>query len=393
MRLITFNACFQVICFVATTCLISKCIHEYHLDKDKSQLEYRKFHDGKGSIYPSFSICFPWYTLFNSTKMYQITKNEPKLSRHVDHWYCWYFWWGCESEWYQLLGDLLQIVDYENVTIDFMKHLLSIEIHLKHHGRVIWSNNNGTMKLSGAFESVRRNASIIQRNFTKEKVDLIRDPNIYLSYKSYHYKCYSVDVPFVRGIQITKLRLKFKGSIFKHGIRPSRNEFRVNFHYPNQQSKALSAQRTWVSIYNFSTFYEKHIYLGYVNILQRRNKRAKPCHDKDYDSYVIEKATRLVGCKFHASTAIKTIPFCNTSSQIRAFNYELTNQIPPCRRLISAYEWYTETDKSDENKNINTSLVDLTIHYPNDFYKELIYTQEYSFESLIGNIGGYIGKN
>ena len=249
------------------------------------------------------------------------------------------------------------------------------------------------MKLSGAFESVRGNGSIIQSNFTKQKVDLIRDPNIYLSYKSYYYKCYSVDIPLIRGIQITKLRLNFKGSVFKHGIRPSKNEFSVNFHYPNQQLKALSAQRTWVSAYNFSTFYEKHIYLGYVNILQRRNKRTQPCHDKDYDNYVIQKATKLVGCQFHVSNAMKNIPFCNTSSQISAFKYELTNKIPPCRRLISAYEWYTESDRSDDNENMNTSLVDLTIHYPNDFYKELIYTQEYSFESLIGNIGGYIGKN
>ena len=66
------------------------------------------------------------------------------------------------------------------------------------------------MKLSGAFEYVRRYGIIIQRNFTKEKVDLIRDPNIYLSYKSYDHKCYSVDVPLIRGIPITKVRLKFR---------------------------------------------------------------------------------------------------------------------------------------------------------------------------------------
>ena len=393
MRLIAFNACFQVICFVATTCLISKCIHEYHLDKDNSQLEYQKFHDGKGSIHPSFSICFPWYTAFDFHKIYQISKSEPKLSQHIPGWYCWFNFWGCYSEWNQLLGDLLEIVDYENVTVDFMAHLLTIEIHLKHHGRVIWSNYNGTMTLSGAFESVRRNASIIQRNFTKEKVNLIQNPNIYLSHKSYYRKCYSVDVPLIRGIQITKVRLKFEGSIFKHGIRPSENEFHVKFHYPHQLLKSSSAQKTWVSRYNFSTFYKKDIYLGYVNILQRRNKRTRPCHDKDYDRYVIEKATRLVGCKYHVSNTIEKIPFCNQSSQILAFKYEISNQIPPCRRLISAYEWYTESDKSNENANLNTSLVDLTIHYPNDFYKELIYTKEYSFESLIGNIGGYIGEN
>ena len=95
------------------------------------------------------------------------------------------------------------------------------------------------------------------RNFTKEKVDLIRAPNIYSSYKSYYEKCYSVDVPFIKGIQIRSLKLRIKGSIFRYGIRPTSNEFSVKFHHPNQQLRSTSAQRTWVSKYNISTFYEK----------------------------------------------------------------------------------------------------------------------------------------
>ena len=273
-----------------------------------------------------------------------------------------------------------------------MEHLTTLEINLQHDGRVIWSNSNGRMKLSGAFTSIRTNSSIIKRNFTKEKIDLIRYPNIYLSYESYYEKCYSVDIPFVRGIQIRSLRLRVKGSIFRFGISPSDNDLVVKFHYPTQQLRSSSAQRTWVSKYDTSTFYEKNVYLGYINILQRRDKRTRPCHHEDYDGYVIEKVTKRIGCKFDVSNTMEDLPFCNKSSQIEAFKYEVTNQIPPCRSLISAYEWYTEFDRSNDNTN-STSLMDLIIHYPNDFYKELIYTKEYSLESLIGNIGGYIGKN
>ena len=393
MTLEKFNLCFQLVCFAATLCLISKCIHQYHLDKDNSQLEYQTFHDSKGSVYPSFSICLPEWQIFDYNKTYQASISEPRLSSHLENWDCWWFWWwGCQETWYQFLGDLFEFVDYENITVDLMEHLMTLEINLQHDGRVIWSNSNGIMELSGAFTSFRRNSSTVRRNLTKEKVDSIRDPNIYLSFKSYYEKCYSVDVPFIKDIQIRSLKLRIKGSIFRYGIRPTLDEFSVKFHYPNQQLRSSSAQRTWVSKYNISTFYEKNIYLGYINILQRRNKRTRPCHDKDYDSHVIEKAANLVGCKFGASNTLENLPFCNSSSQITTFQYEVKNQIPPCRSLISAYEWYTEYNRSNDNTN-STPLMDLIIHYPNDFYKELIYTKEYSLESLIGNIGGYIGKN
>ena len=396
----TFYLCFQILCLVATLTLISRCINQYYLDEDNSQLEYRKFHDGEGSIYPSFSICFPVQSAFDFGKMYNITISEPKLWKYLDTmWYCLskgYFWGKCLELLHNFFGDLFDIVDYENVTINLMKHLLTLEIGLEHQGRVIWSNHNGKMKLSGAFNNIRIGADIVQQNFTKKKVDSIRDPNIYLSYKSYNVydtnkKCYTVDIPFIKGIMIQSLKLRVRGSLFKKGIQPSKNQFSVRFHYPNQQLMSISKQTSWLSRYNFSRFYEKNIYLDDIHILQRRNKRSQPCHNENYDSYVIDRVTDLVGCTFHVFDNLKNFPFCNKSSQAKASIYEATNQIPPCRSLISAYDWYTESDKPDEN--MNTSLMDLTIHYPDKIFEEIIYTKEYSFEALVGNIGGYIGKS
>ena len=401
MRMKYLYLCFQILCLTATLCLISRCINQYYLDKDSSQLEYLMFHDGEESVYPSFSICFPFWSAFHFSKVFQITKSEPKLSNFsYGTWYCYYYWgWdteGCKEFWHNSVVDLFDIVDYENVTVDLMKHLLTLEIGLEHKGRVIWSNHKGKMKLSGAFYNIRNFTDIVQQNFTKEKVDSIRDPNIYLSYKSYNLydtnkKCYSIDVPFIKGVLIQTLKLRIQGPLFFYGIRPSANEFSIKFHYPNQQLMSISKQTSWVSSYNFSRFYEKNIYLDDIHILQRRNKQNQPCHNENYDRYVIDKVTDLVGCKFNVFNNLKNFPLCNKSSQAKASIYEATNQIPPCRSLISVYDWYTESDKS--NDNMNTSLMDLTIHYPDKIFEEIIYTKEYSFEALVGNIGGYIGKS
>ena len=191
---------------------------------------------------------------------------------------------------------------------------------------------------------------------------------------------------------VKKLELSFNGSLFTYGIRPSMNEFDVWFHYPNQQLMSISAQNTWTSKYNTSTHYKRQVYLGYINILQRRNKRSHPCHSENHDQGIINRATKLVGCKYHAFDTTSNTTFCRTLSQVQAFNYEVRRNIktPPCRSLVSVYDWYTEEDLSKFNRG--EPKIELTINYPDHLYKEFIYKKEYSIESLVGNIGGYIGN-
>ena len=383
---------FEVLCFISTACLISRCIHQYYLDDDTSQLEYRKFHHDAGSIYPSISICFPSSSFFDYSAIHKTVMSIPKLARQVSK-KCGYSGIGCNSQYLKLLGEIVEVIDYSNVTLQLMKHVSIVEINLQNNGKILWSNEEGKLKLSEAFETILSNGFMIQRNLTDEKIDSIPEPKIYPSHQAMYRKCYSIDVPFIKGIQIINMRLRIKGSIFKDdNIRPSKNEFGVKFHYPNQQLMSISAQTSWASKFNFSTFYQKDIYLGYIEVLQTRNKHSRPCHNKDHDKYIIEEVTKLLGCRIHDSKIMEQVPWCKEYALIRAFDYETTKRpkIPPCRSLISVYDWYTESDRSDEN--IGESQMDLIFHYPNDLYKEVIYSKEYSLEALIGNIGGYIGK-
>ena len=270
---------FHLICFMATACLVLRCIYLYNKDDDTTQLEYRKFHDGDDSIYPSFSICFRTHSLFDKNKIMQVFKSERKRPKHKKffNWlYKRYFNKKCFTPSVYRMVRFFETVDYKNVTKDLMRHFISLEITLKNNGELIWSNQNGTFHLYKATETIPRNASDfreakVQSNFTKKRIDSIPRPKIYPSYNSYHKQCYSFDVPFIKGDPIKSIGLRINGSLFQCGIRPSKNEFSLKFHYPNQQLMSISAQGNWKSKFNFSTDYIRYINLGYIHILRRRN--------------------------------------------------------------------------------------------------------------------------
>ena len=368
---------FHLICFMATAGLVLRCIYNYNKDDDTTQLEYRKFHDGDDTIYPSFSICFRTHSLFDENEIMQVFKSEPKRPIHkilFNLLYKRYFNKKCFTPPFYRMVDFFKTVDYKNVTKDLMRHFISLEIILKNNGELLWSNQNGTFHLYKATETIPRNASDFreakaQSNFTKKRIASIPRPKMYPSYNSYHKKCYSFDVPFIKGEPIQTIGLRINGSLFQCGIRPSKNEFSLKFHYPNQQLMSISSQGNWKSKFNFSTNYIRYIDLGYIHILRRRNKRNRPCIDENYDRHVTDRIAKLIGCKKHIFNTTENIPSCRRWSQIVGYNLQRTKntQIPPCRSLISVYDWFDELDMSKYNDG--EPLLTLVINYPDDFYK------------------------
>ena len=54
---ITYTQTYYVLCAFVAIALTSWCIHEYHLDKDVSNIMLRKFHDTEDDIHPSITLC------------------------------------------------------------------------------------------------------------------------------------------------------------------------------------------------------------------------------------------------------------------------------------------------------------------------------------------------
>ena len=71
---------------------------------------------------------------------------------------------------------------------------------------------------------------------------------------------------------------------------------------------------------------------------------------------------------------------------------------PPCESIQGLYEWHGEGDKAAIRKfchrygnNCENSDLIVEIIFTNEFYKEIVYSKKYTFETLIGNTGGYVG--
>ena len=60
----------------------------------------------------------------------------------------------------------------------------------------------------------------------------------------------------------------------------------------------------------------------------------------------------------------------------------------PCHSIESLTYDYTETKGISHHK---PSRFMVLVHFPNLKYRQIAHVQEYDIESLVGNIGGYIG--
>ena len=86
---------------------------------------------------------------------------------------------------------------------------------------------------------------------------------------------------------------------------------------------------------------------------------------------------------------------CKTAKSITDFEKELVKKesrhqkTPACESIRSMYDWYKESDLNEPKTEKRT--VSLHFHFVDDYFKIIRYLKAYSTESLIGNIGGYIG--
>ena len=91
-------------------------------------------------------------------------------------------------------------------------------------------------------------------------------------------------------------------------------------------------------------------------------------------------------------------PVCNNSQSIKTFSIKkdfpdtkfLSSHHKPCDQVQTASFTIQEIDRKEQEKNTDTNS-QLGIIFNSPDYREIKHTQEFNLESLIGNIGGYIG--
>ena len=160
------------------------------------------------------------------------------------------------------------------------------------------------------------------------------------------YNCHDLIIP--KDGRIRTYAILMNNSVFKH--RTSVYDFMAYMHYPNHltlSSKTLKLY--WNGRKEFENF-DMGFWVTGVEVIMRRNKRTNPCdEDRDnFDTSLILKHIRQVGCRSPVYSSISSAPICNSSESMRKALHRLRDDNygvhPPCKTMEKIY--YTYQDPS-----------------------------------------------
>ena len=371
---------------------------------------YKSFGEkGKGSFGPFNQTKQPWSWL--SKRAGKIRMNYLNLleGKMFDE--------DCFEKTNMTIEDYFQI-DYDDVTKGIEENLNTISMMLKSNGRINWKFINGSLQINEAHLMQKGlNSGIKVKTFDQndvmkdEKEDLDNDalanietPEMYISKRTRLQKCYSFNLPYISNEKIDEFQLYFKQDLFinerKEGkpyFNPSGdNKVSISFHYPHQTMKSLSTASGWQSKHKEVRSYRRKYYLANLEVLKRRNKDVYPCINGAYDENIIQNVIERIGCKHQGIKQNTETQFCKTRESFLSFynmlHYPKKAPYPPCLGLRSMYEWHGEDSIGKKDGFWVRPKVIVDIKFTDDFYKRIVYIQDYTLESVIGNSGGYIGK-
>ena len=352
---------------VGASVLVIYCIREYALDQDVTSVLYKGHHEAPDAIYPSITICF--YYPFIEDKLLRLNKNLTAISYHD-------FLSGYDYIWDRWNSSLAGI-DYDNVSIDFLEHLSHIHFNLLNNDNLYWQVKNFTHLIPDHY---------LRTNTNYSNVD---PPEIYVSERWPHTKCFTLNIPFIDRQRIYIMDLDIGKSIFQNGIRPIKKDFFIIMHYPYQMMRSYLLSRVnWGSDIKETDCFELKVNVGSIEFLKRRNKHRDRCNAdlKGHDNITLSNTMKEIGCSPSHWKIESDLQNCNGREQYRNIIYALDDAeevIPPCRsitRLIAD----TFGRKCSAGKK---PVVRLSFYFNEPLYKEIVVLRAYGFQSLIGNAG------
>ena len=385
---------FHVICFICTILLVGRCIYQFIQDEDVSQVNYRKFHDKDSYVYPSGTICikYPlggnyWKENYSSNAAKVKTAYKAILTGQTfnnSH-----FQSPCFGG--MTFEDLLKI-DYDDATIKLEDFLRVFKVMIpKLFDELDISESRLNCKNS--------KSKSIQEELPKELTDKFSTPHLYISKRGVDEKCYTFDFPYISNQKVLGYEIHLenqkKGGLFydpkKVGFDASEKTYSMWYHYPQQTMKPISADDGWESKFKNVSWYKKTYFLSDFEVLKRRDTRKNPCTNGNYDHALVQNIINEIGCKTFPIKESNETEFCKTKMAYRKFQkmLRLNNYPPPCLGITSMSKQQGETQNVKGSSNLASVII--SVRFMDDSFKKLVYLQAYTIESLVGNVGGYIG--
>ena len=145
-----------------------------------------------------------------------------------------------------------------------------------------------------------------------------------------------------------------------------------------------------------------------MEVLRRRQKTQNQCYENDnYDRAIRDEIMKSAGCRPSYWASNLSIPICTTHESFKNLVSEHVDQavrpnrtkqyIDPCVDIEKLQIDYVEEDiqigswnyKREHNEDDEWFMIEFLI-LTNKF-KEIKQIRKYSVQSLVGNLGGYIG--
>ena len=346
--------------------MLIMCSHEYYLNKDLCLVTFKKYNKNKDDVYPSISLCIYNPYIIQNLKAYGDDMEIDKYVKFLEGRY-----------WDERMLD----IDYDNVTKPLIGNVIGIEAKLENHTWIWIKPENNKIGMS--------------------------EP--YITFKNSFKKCIAVDMPYLNGKQIAKIRMKISSKLFPNNRRPTKitdlknptnsfEGFSVFMHYPQQFTRAYYAgmgKWRWPSrAQKASKNYRMMFKLLNMEVFISRNKQRnnEPCDTdwRNYDARMWEKTIKEVGCRSPMWTLNKNIPLCTNNSEMKQVAPQLfgnEDRYPiTCKRIEKLQFAYYEADIPKQNNTENDDWFKIGILYGDSIYKEIMQVRAYNYQSLIGKI-------
>ena len=353
-----FTLIFQLLCILLAVLLAYLCYVEFLRNEDFCVVNFKKMYNEDENVHPSMTVCFT--SPFDEMKMQQYHQNL-NYSMYEEY----------------ILGhsksnNSLHNISYDDVSIDFEKYIQYVNI----------ITNKG--------DDLNRNTSALLSNYSTKSWSLDAKKMA---------KCFTLYVPFEKGIKFNSVIVGVRSSLFPKRIRPTNGwkepfGLHVYFHKHEQFTRSFTSRNYIWPERTTNTSFRIFAYISGVEVLKRRQKPEFPCIDDPmYDSWEMDRLIKTIGCKPPYWNQMDGISTCQTQEDLRniasqfwetfSWNHD-TN--PPCTEIKRLRVEFLEKDCEEENDILEFNMVfrDLT-------YKEIKQNQAYDTKKLIGDIGGYIG--
>ena len=348
---------FKILCGIAAVVMIGYWIFKFHKNDDVSAIEYISYDTHGDIVYPELSICI--ISPFTSPNVFWRSSGNISASEYEEYIN------GKKS-----FRDEYTKINFFDVTLGIFKYVDYMQLYMRNQ--------------------------IFLEPLTCQKPEdcpYVTFKNSFNGFfNGFITRCFGFNVNSKKANNVNSLYVVFKKELniildrfSEHGS----GQIFLLLSYPGQM---LKNPGVWQSIWKNGndSIGMLSIKVSTNEILRRRNKNKDPCFADwiNFDDTVLKIHHDAVGCRppYHKSNK----PLCTSEKEILESRYEL-NEIRN-RYIPAPCEEMSSISFSAERLEIakHPQKIQLYLNYP-DKTKVIQQVKAVDFQSLIGNIGGYIG--